>query len=67
MNNNNNRETTILVTGSTGTVGSEVVKRLASSISSSSGDNIRIRAAVHSQNKADPHYLDLFLQIRADK
>ncbi|HET7391920.1 MAG TPA: NmrA family NAD(P)-binding protein [Nitrososphaeraceae archaeon] len=50
---NNNREKTILVTGSTGTVGSEVVKLLAS-ISSSSGDNIGIRAAVHSQNKADP-------------
>ncbi|MFL6360151.1 MAG: SDR family oxidoreductase [Nitrososphaeraceae archaeon] len=53
MNNKNNRETTILVTGSTGTVGSEVVKQLAS-ISSSSGNNISIRAAVHSQNKADP-------------
>ncbi|MFL6418163.1 MAG: SDR family oxidoreductase, partial [Nitrososphaeraceae archaeon] len=51
--NNNNKETTILVTGSTGTVGSEVVKQLASSISSSSGDNISIRAAVHSQNKTD--------------
>lgn len=46
----NNRETTILVTGATGTVGSEVVKQLAS-ISSSSGQNIR--AAVHSRNKVD--------------
>jgi uncharacterized protein YbjT (DUF2867 family) len=54
MNNNNRETTTILVTGSTGTVGSEVVKRLASVVSSSSGDNISIRAAVHSQNKADP-------------
>jgi uncharacterized protein YbjT (DUF2867 family) len=52
MNNNNKETTTILVTGSTGTVGSEVVKQLAS-ISSSSGDNISIRAAVHSQNKTD--------------
>jgi uncharacterized protein YbjT (DUF2867 family) len=40
---NNN---TILVTGSTGTVGSEVVKQLASS-------GQRIKAAVHTQNKAD--------------
>jgi uncharacterized protein YbjT (DUF2867 family) len=38
------------VTGATGTVGSEVVKQLAS-ISSSSG--YKIRAAVHSKNKAD--------------
>ena len=37
---------TILVTGSTGTVGSEVVKQLASS-------GQRIKAAVHTQNKAD--------------
>ena len=35
----------ILVTGATGTVGSEVVKRLL--VSSSSGEDI-IRAAVHS-------------------
>ncbi|HEY6949277.1 MAG TPA: SDR family oxidoreductase [Nitrososphaeraceae archaeon] len=40
---NNN---TILVTGSTGTVGSEVVKQLASL-------GKRIKAAVHTQNKAD--------------
>lgn len=43
-------ERTILVTGATGTVGSEVVKQLHTS--SSSGYNT-IRAAVHSQNKAD--------------
>lgn len=46
---------TILITGATGTVGSEVVKQLVSSLSaspSSSGQSI-IRAAVHSQNKAD--------------
>lgn len=50
---NNNRETTtILVTGSTGTVGSKVVKQLISISSSSSHHNIR--AAVHSQNKTDP-------------
>jgi uncharacterized protein YbjT (DUF2867 family) len=41
----------ILVTGATGTVGSEVVKQLAT-ISSSSGD-YNIRAAVHGQNKVD--------------
>src|SRR6476660_1510697 len=46
-----NNETTVLVTGATGTVGSEVVKQLTSSFSSSSGS--RIRAAVHSKNKAD--------------
>jgi len=40
---NNN---TILVTGSTGTVGSEVVNQLASS-------GHRIKAAIHTQNKAD--------------
>ena len=42
--------TTILVTGATGTVGSEVVKQL---VSSSDNNNIIIRAAIHSQNKAD--------------
>jgi uncharacterized protein YbjT (DUF2867 family) len=46
----NNQEKTILVTGATGTVGSEVVKQLAA-ISSSSGYNVR--AAVHSKNKSD--------------
>jgi uncharacterized protein YbjT (DUF2867 family) len=46
----NNQEKTILVTGATGTVGSEVVKQLAE-ISSSSGYNVR--AAVHSKNKSD--------------
>ena len=40
---------TILVTGATGTVGSEVVKQLVSS----STDQIVIKAAVHSENKAD--------------
>jgi uncharacterized protein YbjT (DUF2867 family) len=40
---------TILVIGATGTVGSEVVKQLASS---SSGHEV-VRAAVHSQDKAD--------------
>src|SRR5947209_6873902 len=40
---------TNLVTGATGTVGSEVVKQLASS---SSGHEV-VRAAVHSQYKAD--------------
>jgi uncharacterized protein YbjT (DUF2867 family) len=44
---NNHKEKTILVTGATGTVGSEVVKQLAA-ISSSSGH--KIRAAVHSKN-----------------
>jgi len=39
---------TILVTGATGTVGSEVVKQL-----SQRKENIHIRAAIHSQNKAD--------------
>ena len=43
------QEKTILVTGATGTVGSEVVKQLAA-ISSSSGYNVR--AAVHSNNKS---------------
>jgi uncharacterized protein YbjT (DUF2867 family) len=45
----------ISVTGATGTVGSEVVKQLVSSFSSSSSslDQSVIRAAVHSQNKAD--------------
>jgi uncharacterized protein YbjT (DUF2867 family) len=46
--------TTILVTGATGTVGSEVVKQLVSASSSSAADkDIIIRAAIHSQNKAD--------------
>ena len=44
---------TILVTGATGTVGSEVVKQLVSASSSSSDKDIIIRAAIHSQNKAD--------------
>ena len=41
----------ILVTGATGTVGSEVVKQLA--LSSSSIDEKIIRAGVHSLNKVD--------------
>jgi uncharacterized protein YbjT (DUF2867 family) len=49
---------TILVTGATGTVGSEVVKQFVSSSSSSSSSSLGkndfiIKAAVHSQNKAD--------------
>jgi uncharacterized protein YbjT (DUF2867 family) len=38
-------ESTILVTGATGTVGNEVVKQLSSS-------GHRVKAAIHSQNKA---------------
>ena len=45
-----NDERTILLTGATGTVGSEVVKQLLAS--SSSSDHNLIRAAVHSQNKS---------------
>jgi|SRR5215831_3112113 len=45
-----NDESTILITGATGTVGSEVVKQLLAS--SSSSDHNLIRAAVHSGNKA---------------
>jgi uncharacterized protein YbjT (DUF2867 family) len=54
---------TILVTGATGTVGSEVVKQLVSS------DQDIIRAAVHSENKADKlkHYKTLeFVHIDYD-
>ena len=49
------RGITILVTGATGTLG-EVVKQLVSSSSSSyssSDRNVIIKAAIHSQNKAD--------------
>jgi uncharacterized protein YbjT (DUF2867 family) len=46
----NRQEKTVLVTGSTGTVGSEVVKQLAA-ISYSSGYSVR--AAVHSKNRSD--------------
>src|SRR5438445_9249827 len=42
-----NDQSTILITGATGTVGSEVVKQL-----SSAGQNVRVRAAVRSINKA---------------
>jgi uncharacterized protein YbjT (DUF2867 family) len=50
----------ILVTGATGTVGSEVVKQLLAS--STSGQDI-IRAAVHSDNKADKLKHDKRLEI----
>jgi uncharacterized protein YbjT (DUF2867 family) len=46
-----NNETTILVTGASGTVGSEVVKQLTSPSLLSSDS--RIRAAIRSKNKAD--------------
>ena len=52
---NDVERTIILVTGATGTVGSEVVKQLVSSSISSpspSGQSV-IRATVHSQNKVD--------------
>jgi FlaA1/EpsC-like NDP-sugar epimerase len=45
--NRSDRDDKILVTGATGTIGSEVVKQLASY------NNNAIRAAVHSQNKVD--------------
>jgi uncharacterized protein YbjT (DUF2867 family) len=46
----NNYKKTILVTGATGTVGSEVIKHLAALSSSA---NYNIRAAVHSKTKSD--------------
>ncbi len=51
------RRTTVLVTGATGTVGSEVVKQIVST-SSSDHNNIVIRADLHSQDKANKfkHY-----------
>ena len=45
--------TTILVTGATGTVGSEVIKQLVSSSSSSDNDIIIRVVAIQSQNKID--------------
>jgi uncharacterized protein YbjT (DUF2867 family) len=45
-------KSTILVTGATGNVGSEVVKQLLDSFSLSSDHDI-IKAAVHSKNKAN--------------
>ena len=48
-----NNETAILVTGATGTVGSEVVKQLTSSSQSSLSSGIRVRVTVHSKDKAD--------------
>jgi uncharacterized protein YbjT (DUF2867 family) len=50
-NNNREKRTTILVTGATGTVGSEVVKQLVSI--SPSSPRYNVRAAAHSQNKTD--------------
>jgi len=52
MTTTKSKETAILVTGATGTVGSELVKQLTSPLFSPSS-GIRIRAAVHSQNKVD--------------
>ena len=52
---------TILVTGATGTVGSEVVKQLLASSSTSHQDIIR--AAVHSPDKADRLKHDKTLEI----
>lgn len=51
MTTTKNNETMILVTGASGTVGSEVVKQLTSPSSLSSDS--RIRAAIRSKNKAD--------------
>jgi uncharacterized protein YbjT (DUF2867 family) len=48
-----NNETVILVTGATGTVGTEVVRQLTSSSNSSLSSGSRVRAAVHSKDKAD--------------
>jgi uncharacterized protein YbjT (DUF2867 family) len=47
---NNHKEETILVTGATGTVGSEVVKHLAAL---SPFADYNIKAAIHSKNKSD--------------
>ena len=44
-----NDQSTILITGATGTVGSEVVRQL----SSAGQQNVRVRAAVRSIDKAD--------------
>ena len=48
-----NNEPVILVTGATGTVGSEVVKQLTSSSQSSLSSGSLVRAPVHSKDKAD--------------
>ena len=48
-----NNEPIILVTGATGRVGSKVVKQLISSSQSSLSSSSRVRAAVHSKDKAD--------------
>jgi uncharacterized protein YbjT (DUF2867 family) len=61
---------TILVTGATGNVGSEVIKQLVAPSFSSSGHN-HVRAAFHSQNKVDKLKKDIkeveFVNIDYDK
>jgi nucleoside-diphosphate-sugar epimerase len=46
----NNHKETVLVTGATGTVGSEVVKHLAALTPSA---DYNVKAAIHSKNKSD--------------
>lgn len=48
-----NIETVILVTGTSGTVGTEVVRQLISSSHSSPSSDGRVIAAVHSKDKAN--------------
>jgi uncharacterized protein YbjT (DUF2867 family) len=45
--------TTILVTGATGTVGSELVKQITSASLLSPSSGINVRGAIHSQNKVE--------------
>lgn len=45
--------TTILVTGATGTVGSELVKQLTSTSLLTPSSGIKVRGAIHSQNKVE--------------
>ena len=52
----NEKESTILVTGATGTIGSEVVKQLTFS-----GQNVK--AAIHTQSKADKFNHDKGIDI----
>ena len=54
-----NNEPVILVTGATGTVGSEVVKQLTSSSQSSLSSGSLVRAPVHSKDKL----IDLEMKI----